>query len=52
MSVRYEGHDEVDPEISDDHDRGTCHVIAVFLHSKALPDMFISARKDPAVLAV
>jgi hypothetical protein len=23
-----------------------------FLHSKALPDMFIFARKDPAVLAV
>ena len=47
------------PEISDDHDRGTCTchlspapVIAVFLHPKALPDMFIFARKDPAVLVV
>ncbi len=48
----YGGHDEVDPEISDDHDSRTCHVIAVFLHSKALQDMFIFARKDPAVLAV
>jgi hypothetical protein len=52
MSFRYGGHDDVDPEISDDHDRGTCHVIAVFLQSKTLPDMFIFARKDPAVLAV
>jgi hypothetical protein len=47
------------PEISDDHDRGTCTchlspapVIAVFLHPKALPDMSIFARKDPAVLSV
>jgi hypothetical protein len=48
---RYGGHDEVDPEISDDHDRRTSHVIAVFLHPKTLQDMFIFARKDPAVLA-
>jgi hypothetical protein len=48
MPFRYWGHDDVD----DDHDRGTCHVIAVFLQSKALQDMFIFARKDPVVLAV
>jgi hypothetical protein len=52
MSFRYEDHDEVGPRYQMIMTDEPVMSSQSFLHSKALPDMFIFARKDPAVLVV